>query len=673
MNADAYLKRQGWRGSGHSLDHHGHGIKKPLLISHKRDQLGLGKKSAAHSVSDQWWMRAFDESLKNVGTGQESTLSQVRKTGINRGGLYGFFVRGEGLAGTLPNTEESSAPETSLPSTSTPPSRTTTPPTSETSEIMSETLTNPFGSTLKRNKRGRADEGPEKICKKQKESDETDEPRVEVAENPTNLKPKKKKHKRQAEGLEAFREKRKAFKRETNQLNSKLKKGTDRKTAFAEGRISDEAAQEAAVVARIDRMVANIIKRRQDAGEFKPPPRKASQKEDKKVKFARQKALRDAKKQLKVDLIQKALDHGELPQWVNCTGEEALERYQHNVRKTAKLQQQAKVRLAEIKREDRLYKKAQVKLEKKARRAEKLKQVKEMADKVKAGKKEQRGRPVPPAEMGGVILFDDSTQKRKKVPHYGDVEKYPSKAEKRERKAAAQAGLSIQEYRAKLASQKPPTDDQAAVAAKLAKLSEKERAQCEERAALKNQSLEEYILRRIQKKNEKRAEHEGKKAVKVTNDAEAESSSALLYFVDTRGDQALTLPPSSNPAAAWPSLPRNSDGSLPLDPSIWEGRPVKTLTKDERRARLLYLRERRAKRKGIIPGTTPPVTRAQKKVEMKNKLTYQILCEKGITQGATKEQKTEVRKLARRILRQEKQARKAEKGGRKIKSRTGRN
>jgi hypothetical protein len=71
MNADAYLKRHGWKGTGHSLDHTGRGIKKPLLVSHKQDQSGLGHKKAAHRVDDQWWLRAFDDSLKSIGTGQE--------------------------------------------------------------------------------------------------------------------------------------------------------------------------------------------------------------------------------------------------------------------------------------------------------------------------------------------------------------------------------------------------------------------------------------------------------------------------------------------------------------------------------------------------------------------------------------------------------------------------
>ena len=71
MNADAYLRKQGWKGSGHSLDMTGRGIKKPLLIAHKQDQLGLGKKKAAYTTDDQWWMRAFDQSLQSIGTGKE--------------------------------------------------------------------------------------------------------------------------------------------------------------------------------------------------------------------------------------------------------------------------------------------------------------------------------------------------------------------------------------------------------------------------------------------------------------------------------------------------------------------------------------------------------------------------------------------------------------------------
>lgn len=57
----------------------------------------------------------------------QSTLTQVRGKGINRGGLYGFFVKGEGLAGTLTSSSESSSERDVF---SAPSSGASTPPTS---------------------------------------------------------------------------------------------------------------------------------------------------------------------------------------------------------------------------------------------------------------------------------------------------------------------------------------------------------------------------------------------------------------------------------------------------------------------------------------------------------------------------------------------------------------
>lgn len=102
MDASRYLLNQGWRGEGHSLDHTNRGIKKPLLVSKKVDVLGVGLNKHA-SVSDQWWLRAFDEGLKNFGSGKESALAQVQKHGVHRGGLYAGFVKGEKLEGSIEN------------------------------------------------------------------------------------------------------------------------------------------------------------------------------------------------------------------------------------------------------------------------------------------------------------------------------------------------------------------------------------------------------------------------------------------------------------------------------------------------------------------------------------------------------------------------------------------
>lgn len=67
MNASAYLKGQGWRGEGFSLDKTDKGLSKPLLVSQKADQSGLGTKK--NDFSEQWWNSAFDKSLKSIGSG----------------------------------------------------------------------------------------------------------------------------------------------------------------------------------------------------------------------------------------------------------------------------------------------------------------------------------------------------------------------------------------------------------------------------------------------------------------------------------------------------------------------------------------------------------------------------------------------------------------------------
>ncbi|KXT16758.1 hypothetical protein AC579_5469 [Pseudocercospora musae] len=100
MDAASYLKKHGWKGDGHSLDPSSRGIKKPLLVAKKVDVLGVGLNKHA-AVSDQWWMRAFDQGLKDLGTGKTNALTNIREHGMFAGGLYGRFVKGEGVAGTF--------------------------------------------------------------------------------------------------------------------------------------------------------------------------------------------------------------------------------------------------------------------------------------------------------------------------------------------------------------------------------------------------------------------------------------------------------------------------------------------------------------------------------------------------------------------------------------------
>lgn len=118
MDTASYLHKQGWRGDGHALHHSGRGITKPISISQKQNVLGIGKKKHdAHA--DQWWARAFDATLKGLNTTKDEAtgktqgvslragaqaLQMVGRGGsrwVGQGGLYGGFVRGKGLGGTL--------------------------------------------------------------------------------------------------------------------------------------------------------------------------------------------------------------------------------------------------------------------------------------------------------------------------------------------------------------------------------------------------------------------------------------------------------------------------------------------------------------------------------------------------------------------------------------------
>ncbi|KAK3070997.1 hypothetical protein LTR53_009445 [Teratosphaeriaceae sp. CCFEE 6253] len=153
MDASGYLRRQGWLGDGHSLDHTGKGIKKPLLVSKKVDVLGVGLNKHA-AVSDQWWLRAYDQGLKVLGSGKTNLLGQVQRHGHKNGGLYGRFVKGEGAPGTI---------GTETPNSDLTPEESAAQPASASD---SDTST---GSDMGRDKRKRAaDEGdePARVYKK---------------------------------------------------------------------------------------------------------------------------------------------------------------------------------------------------------------------------------------------------------------------------------------------------------------------------------------------------------------------------------------------------------------------------------------------------------------------------------------------------------------------------
>ena len=108
----------------------------------------------------------------------------MREAGINRGGLYGFFVKGEGLQGTISSTEENSAAESTAASNltsgiSTPhTSGDVTPPTSTTDSA--EDMADSSDAVASKKRKRRSGEQADDARKRRKE--EKQEERKQKAE-----------------------------------------------------------------------------------------------------------------------------------------------------------------------------------------------------------------------------------------------------------------------------------------------------------------------------------------------------------------------------------------------------------------------------------------------------------------------------------------------------------
>ncbi|KAF9729019.1 hypothetical protein PMIN02_001758 [Paraphaeosphaeria minitans] len=398
MNAEGLLRKQGWRGAGFSLDTSDRGIKKPLLISHKQDQLGLGKKKASHTTDDQWWMRAFDESLQNLGSGKTSTLTQIQEKGINRGGLYGFFVKGEGLQGSIG--EESSTPT----------SRTTTPPTSAEEESTDDSKSDPDSTSS-----NDAASDSSKMTKAKKDQNK----RKREAEEDV---PATKKLKQATGGVK---------------INARAQASANGEVRTGMGHISADAwPKMCAITSRIDRQVKTRVKKNEKAGAYADATdvdaENVGKKLGKKVtKQQRQKVIRAAKKQMVKELVVGAIVNGNLPMLnpENWGKEEILQNY-GKIDKAIKAVENAN------------------KISNKTARQVKREQRKEAKAKVAS----EKGRSKAPAEQ-------------------------------------QRTELSIAE-------------------AHLSQLSPEKQVEYAARAAEKGQTLEEYALRRIEKKEAKRGEKE---------------------------------------------------------------------------------------------------------------------------------------------------------------------
>ncbi|CAI5032244.1 CGH_1_HP_G0103200.mRNA.1.CDS.1 [Saccharomyces cerevisiae] len=108
MDSKEYLISYGWK-EGEAFREGG--LKRPILVKHKRDKKGLGNAPGGND-GEAWWERLFDGHLKNLDVSTDSnngsikfTQNEAVATAVSKSSspLYRWFVKGEGLKGTISN------------------------------------------------------------------------------------------------------------------------------------------------------------------------------------------------------------------------------------------------------------------------------------------------------------------------------------------------------------------------------------------------------------------------------------------------------------------------------------------------------------------------------------------------------------------------------------------
>lgn len=103
MDGATYLMNYGWT-EGEALRMGG--LKKPILVKHKKDSKGLGHNADQHEA---WWERVFDGQLKSLEVGGSSSdgisfvQKEIKVSGISKNvsPLYRMFRYGGILEGSL--------------------------------------------------------------------------------------------------------------------------------------------------------------------------------------------------------------------------------------------------------------------------------------------------------------------------------------------------------------------------------------------------------------------------------------------------------------------------------------------------------------------------------------------------------------------------------------------
>jgi len=622
MDSAAYLKRQGWRGQGHSLDHTDRGIKKPLLVSKKVDVLGVGLNKHA-AVSDQWWLRAFDQGLKDLGTGKQSLLANVQKHGVNRGGLYGRFVKGEGMAGSIGASGVSTVDST--------PVGVLTPAVVEGESVRKMEVFG--GSESKAGKKRKREEKVEKKSSRRKTESADDAgqavlPTLESAKAIMEVEQKR---------LEGIRRKVDAIITEAQRLGILSAESGDRRSKLNDPTAESDVWLTEDVMARV--VVKAGVAHKQSSGASK---------------YEREKVGRQLKKAAKAYLLESEPPSEQGKEAERVVKEERKVRREE--KKAKKVNEEAELKASEVEHAARKKARALARKERKARKA---------AGEDPGDTGQGQAHNVVSDDLAGdadeVKLGVSETGGQKRIPGVGTVDRIPTKAEKRSEKMQALAAGE---------AQLPVTD--------VAKVSASKLAEYTKRAEEKGVTLEDYVRRRDEKYAAKQAEKLTAQDQPTVDEAEggateptAASSepatthlitsdtqaAGLTFIVDTVGDDSLltlrtndpdfsvratsaisenkpftALDAQGNEAFTWqPNQP------IPLEPSIWSTLPPESLPKPVRKARNDWMNARRAEKK-TRKAVAEKKAKAPHKVEAREAFVNQLLLEsrkaaEGISSG----------------------------------------
>ena len=177
MDGAVYLMSYGWT-QGEALRHGG--LKRPILVKHKKDQKGLG-----HNADQQeaWWERVFDGQLKsldvNTSGGSSSEVSftqrEVKVSGISKNvsPLYRMFRYGGILEGSIKEVK------VSIPQKKEEAATTTEPTGLEKKKKKSEKSSSKGSSKdKKKSSRSREKESKKKVKKSGKVGKESSKPKL---------------------------------------------------------------------------------------------------------------------------------------------------------------------------------------------------------------------------------------------------------------------------------------------------------------------------------------------------------------------------------------------------------------------------------------------------------------------------------------------------------------